>query len=220
MSGIRSIHRNKIVKGSASGASAPIYVDSDDNKLKMIPAGSGTTEVDIADVSSTQTFTNKTLTAPTITTPTISLPADVKPLLTTDFTTVSSTLAAVSGWSWTVVAGTYRFMLRIPLITQTTNGGSKLAFKLTTTVLTSVNLRVKQSTDTDNTGAISTNFTTTTDVATWFDQKAVVYTYVEVWGTILVGTGGTIAVHAAQNTTHTDTTTITIGAVAELIRVN
>lgn len=70
MSGIRSIHRNTTVKGSATGASAPIYVDSDDNKLKMIPAGSGTTEVDIVDVSSTQTLTGKTLTSPILTTPT------------------------------------------------------------------------------------------------------------------------------------------------------
>src|SRR5258705_9577904 len=51
MSGIRSIHRNPTVKGSASGASAPIYVDSDDNRLKMIPAGSGTTEVVLQETS-------------------------------------------------------------------------------------------------------------------------------------------------------------------------
>lgn len=45
MSGIRSLHRNPTVKGSASFASAPIYVDSDDNRVKLIPAGTGTTEV-------------------------------------------------------------------------------------------------------------------------------------------------------------------------------
>ena len=45
---------------------APIYVDSDDNILKMIPAGSGTTEVQVIDASSVQTMTNKTLTTPTI----------------------------------------------------------------------------------------------------------------------------------------------------------
>jgi hypothetical protein len=47
--------------------SAPIYVDSDDNKLKIIPGGDGaTTEVDVVDVSSTQTLTGKSLTAPII----------------------------------------------------------------------------------------------------------------------------------------------------------
>ncbi len=48
MSGIRSIHRNPTVKGFATAASAPIYVDSDDNALKFIPAGTGTTEVVVA----------------------------------------------------------------------------------------------------------------------------------------------------------------------------
>ena len=46
MSGIRSLTRGKTVKGSASAAVAPIYVDSDDNRIKAILAGSGsTTEV-------------------------------------------------------------------------------------------------------------------------------------------------------------------------------
>lgn len=73
---IRSIRRQATNPLAAPGtpSTAPIYVDSDDNKLKMIPAGSGTTEVEVADVSSTQTFTNKTLTSPTITSPTISSP--------------------------------------------------------------------------------------------------------------------------------------------------
>jgi hypothetical protein len=45
MSGVRSIYRGATVKGYATPAGAPIYVDSDDNRLKFIPAGSGTTEV-------------------------------------------------------------------------------------------------------------------------------------------------------------------------------
>lgn len=71
MSGIRSLRRGKSVLGFATGQSAPIYVDSDDNKLKMIPAGSGTTEVEVVDASTAQTLTNKTLTSPTLTSPTI-----------------------------------------------------------------------------------------------------------------------------------------------------
>jgi hypothetical protein len=47
MSGIRSITRAPSIKGFATEGSAPIYVDSDDNKLKFIPAGSGTTEIEI-----------------------------------------------------------------------------------------------------------------------------------------------------------------------------
>lgn len=66
---IRNIRRQATNPLAAPGTptSAPIYVDSDDNILKMIPAGSGTTEVQIIDASSTQTLTNKTLTSPTIT---------------------------------------------------------------------------------------------------------------------------------------------------------
>lgn len=70
MSGIRSITRNATRLGYATPNSAPIYVDSDDNKLKFVPAGSGSTEVEIIDASSSQTLTNKTLTNPTIGSPT------------------------------------------------------------------------------------------------------------------------------------------------------
>lgn len=45
MSGIRSITRGPTVKGYATPNSAPLYVDSDDNRVKCIPAGTGTTEV-------------------------------------------------------------------------------------------------------------------------------------------------------------------------------
>lgn len=65
---IRNIRRQATNPLAAPGQpnSAPIYVDSDDNILKMIPAGSGTTEVQVVDASSVQTLTNKTLSAPTI----------------------------------------------------------------------------------------------------------------------------------------------------------
>lgn len=44
---IRNILRDSVVRGFATAKSAPIYVDSDDNKLKVIPAGSGSTEVEV-----------------------------------------------------------------------------------------------------------------------------------------------------------------------------
>ena len=71
----RSISRRATALGSAQAHAAPIYVDSDgSNILKFIPAGSGSTEVQIVDASSTQTLTNKTLTSPTLTTPTVTNP--------------------------------------------------------------------------------------------------------------------------------------------------
>lgn len=63
----RGITRGATVKGVATPTHAPIYVDSDDNIAKFIPAGSGSTEVQVVDASSTQTLTNKTLTSPVIT---------------------------------------------------------------------------------------------------------------------------------------------------------
>ena len=64
MSGIRTLLRNATVRGFATGSSAPIYVDSDDNLVKLIPAGSGTTEVTLVDTDSVQTLTNKTIDSP------------------------------------------------------------------------------------------------------------------------------------------------------------
>lgn len=66
---IRNIRRQATNPLAAPGTpnSAPIYVDSDDNILKMVPAGSGTTEVQVIDASSAQTLTNKTFTAPAVT---------------------------------------------------------------------------------------------------------------------------------------------------------
>lgn len=56
---IRNIRRQATVPGTATSTAAPIYVDSDDNILKFIPAGSGTTEVQLIDASSVQTLQNK-----------------------------------------------------------------------------------------------------------------------------------------------------------------
>ncbi len=55
MSGIRSITRRPAISGVgyATAGSAPFYVDSDDNTVKVIPAGSGTTEVAIPTTVST-----------------------------------------------------------------------------------------------------------------------------------------------------------------------
>ena len=64
---VRGIARYATPKGVATPTNAPVYVDSDDNKLKMIPAGSGSTQVELIDASSVQTLTNKSLTAPIIT---------------------------------------------------------------------------------------------------------------------------------------------------------
>ena len=91
----RGFYRGATVLGDAVGSHAPVYVDSDDNILKFIPAGSGTTEVQVVDASSTQTLTNKTLTSPTITTPTLTNPSltGVAPVAYTSGTSLTLTAA-------------------------------------------------------------------------------------------------------------------------------
>jgi hypothetical protein len=49
MSGIRSITRRPTVPGYATAGSAPIRVDDSTNQLKIVSAGSGTTEAIVAD---------------------------------------------------------------------------------------------------------------------------------------------------------------------------
>jgi len=70
---IRNLRRSASNPGAYTGTpgAAPIYVDSDDNIIKVIPAGSGSTEVQVIDASSAQTLTNKTLTSPSFTNPSI-----------------------------------------------------------------------------------------------------------------------------------------------------
>lgn len=48
---IRNLLRFPTPIGTATPTSAPIYVDSDDNRVKVIPAGSGTTEVVLQETS-------------------------------------------------------------------------------------------------------------------------------------------------------------------------
>ena len=216
-----------------------IFVDTDTEFAQFYDKTAAAWRVAVTQ-DQTQTLTNKTLTTPTLTTPTLSSPTITGTIdasaavggiqakastasFDVDDGSSGSTLTNVTGLTaFNLVAGaTYKFKVTCSAIVQTTNGGSKAAFKLTTATLTTVNARVRQSTDTDNTGAVSTTFTTTTDQATWFDQKAVVYTSFSIEGTLVVGTAGTIAVQLAQNAAHADNTTVLAGAIeAQFTRIS
>lgn len=222
---IRSIRRQATNPGAYVGTAnaAPIYVDSDDNIAKMIPAGSGSTEVQLIDASSTQTLTNKTLTAPTITGAASvaagAIDGDYKVLAASYAMTSNATLATLTGFSWSVVAGaTYQFEVNIPA-TMTTNGGLAVAFKYTTATLTSIQVQTYASTAADNTTAVSTQSTTTTDQTKFFNSKTAAYTLVRLVGTLVVNAAGTLAVQTAQETSHADTTTALLGSYARLTRV-
>lgn len=112
---IRGIVRSATKVGIASRTNVPIYVDSDDNKLKMIPAGSGSTEVEVVDASSAQTLTNKTITGP-------QGPEPVETVITTNVLTAAESgktffLALATGFVTTLPAPAaglkFRFIVAI-----------------------------------------------------------------------------------------------------------
>jgi hypothetical protein len=188
--------------------------------------------------TATQTLTNKTLTSPTINTPTIATPTitagsiagattisaaihgDTKVLAADVTYTSNTTLATLTGFSWTLVAGaTYLFDINLPT-TMTTTGGLSVALTLTTATLTSIQMQTYAATATDNSTAVSTQSTTTTSATKFFDSKTAAYTLVTLKGSLVVGTGGTIAVQAAQNTSASggDVSTVKLGATATFTR--
>jgi hypothetical protein len=69
----RYIRRGAALTPGQTGlaAASPIYMDSDTNEIKYVPAASGSTEKTLVDLANTQTLTNKTLTAPVLTAPSI-----------------------------------------------------------------------------------------------------------------------------------------------------
>lgn len=115
MSGIRSLRRGANLVGYASGTSAPIYVDADDNIVKVVPAGSGTTEVQLADASSAQTFTNKTLTTPVIqaiTDTNGTTRVQVNPTAKTIVDGAATSLFSVAVAAGTMIGGVGHFLVR------------------------------------------------------------------------------------------------------------
>lgn len=146
--------------------------------------------------------------------------SDFKVLAATATYDNTTTLATLTGFSWTLVAGTYVFGIELPT-TMTTNGGLAVAFTYTTLVATSIRVNTYQSTAADNTTAVSGTSTTTTSATKFIDNKDAAYTVAKLSGAIVVGTGGTLAVQAAQNTgaSGADASAVLIGATAYFHRV-
>jgi hypothetical protein len=69
---VRNILRRSSQLGYATATASPIRTDPTLGTVFVNGVGSGTTEIEQADVSSVQTLTNKTLTSPTLTAPAIS----------------------------------------------------------------------------------------------------------------------------------------------------
>jgi hypothetical protein len=139
---IRNLRRQATNPLASPGTptSAPIYVDSDDNILKIIPAGSGTTEVQVVDASSTQTLTGKTLTSPTITNPSVT---GVAPVAYTTGTSLSLTAALHANRVVYVTDVASAYVL--PLATAT---GDKYTIILGATITGASTIKVANASDT------------------------------------------------------------------------
>jgi len=182
-----------------------------------------TTPVLTGSVTGTYTLAGTpTLTAPTINTATLNgaINTDFKVLAASATYSATTTPATLTGFSWTVVPGTYVFKVNLPA-TMTTVGGLTIDFLLTTAVLTSIRYQSYATTATDNADAVSTQGTTTTSGTKVFDSKTAAYTLVEIAGSMVVGTGGTFAWQGTQNTSAGagDATIVLLGAYAQLTRV-
>lgn len=146
---------------------------------------------------------------------------DYKALAASITYTSNIVAATVTGFSWPVVAGgTYVFEVNLPT-TMTTNGGLTVSFKLTTATLTSIQYQSYAATASDNTTAVSTNGTTTTDATKVFDSATAAYTHVNIKGSMVVNAAGTFAWQACQNTSAGggDVSIILLGSYAQLTRV-
>ena len=128
----------------------------------------------------------------------------------------SATLTNVVGMAVTVVPGTYRFRVDAPCVS-TANTGIKVGFKLTTTVITSGAIAgIGFSAAACNMSAYST---TVTDQALWYDTTAGVELKLQIDGTLVIGTGGTMQFQMGQHTSHADSTSIFAGAYMSFTRI-
>lgn len=239
---------SRFQSGGAFLPSDPINLTGDASNFVNAPTIGGTALVPGTSVmvgsSDTQTLTNKTLTspvlggsvtgtytlagtgtqtAPTINTATLNGPiySEYKVLAAPAAYSATVTPALITGFAWTVVPGSYIFEMNLP-ITVTTVGGLTISFVLTTATLTSIQYQSYASTATDNGTAVSTTGTTATSATKVYDSKTAAYTYVKIWGSMVVATGGTFQWDGCQNTSAGagDASTILTGAYAKLMRVS
>jgi hypothetical protein len=187
---------------------------ADSTELKYNQAGTVRT---VCNLDGTQTLTNKTFTTPTITG---ALNSDTK-FCTTQFDAVTGTtgvtltnVVGLTGFS-VVASGVYRFQIFINGVA-TANSGHKIGLKLTTTTLTSANYGAQ---------ALLASTTAYTQGTTATDQMSLhaattATIGVHIRGRLVINAAGTIAVQAAQNAAHADTTSVYVGSWATFTRVS
>ena len=171
-------------------------------------------------LAGTGTLTSPAINTATITTPTIAgaIVQDTA-FCTTQFDatsgTTGTTFTNVVGMSLTVVAGTYLFDVMLPGVS-TANNGCKYCFKYTTTVVTTLEATGMEFTA----SAVAVQHTTTTSDQASLAASTAANIYTRITGRMVVGTGGTVALQAAQNASHGDTTSVYVGASMTFKRIS
>lgn len=127
--------------------------------------------------------------------------------------TTNTTLANLTGLVATLAVGTYKFRVALQCLS-TANGGTKVAFVYSTP--TSIQCEAKAFTAS---AVAVTRFTTTTSAAS-IVAATVANICIELEGTIVVATAGTIQVQGAQNASHSDTTTFYTGSTLEVYQIS
>ena len=132
--------------------------------------------------------------------------------------TTGTTLTNVVGLTgFDLVAGaTYEFEVFLSGVS-TTNCGIKVGFKYTTATLTSLlSLAVAHAAA----SSATTQTTSTTDQAALFASNAAAWLGLRVTGQIVVNAAGSLALQAAQNAAHADTTSVYAGSWVRLTRIS
>jgi len=124
----------------------------------------------------------------------------------------STTLTNLTGLVATLAVGTYKFRVALQCLA-TANGGTKVAFVYATP--TSIQCEAKAFTAS---AVAVTRFTTTTSAASIVAATAA-NICIELEGTIVVATAGTIQVQGAQNVSHADETTYYAGSTLEVYQI-
>ena len=201
-------------KGSTSGTATVQAAAVAGTPTISLPAVTGT----LATLAGTETLTNKTLTAPTITSPTVSgavWSGSISRCSSAQTANTNTTYASITGLSTTVVAGTYRFRCVLPSTVGNATGGIKYAFHYTTTALTSIEASAVGNTAS---ATATQHTTTTTDASDLFNQAAVVI-LTEIEGTMVVATGGTIALQMAQSGSNASNSVALVGGTMEFVQI-
>lgn len=167
---------------------------------------------------SEQTADQVRITGGTISGVTISAPITTTVVKTSAAVTAnaSTTYANVTGLTYTVVPGTYKFTVFLPSTVASGTGGIKYALNYTGTVLSSIESTAQGFTA----SAVAVQHTTTTTTQTDLFTQAAVVLFVQIEGTMVVTTGGTIDVQVAQNTSNASNTVALVGGSLQMTRIS